>query len=53
MSSPEPFDTFSFSVPESLPVDVYLVRLANGLLVARTLDELEILPPVPAPAATP
>lgn len=50
MSSVEPVSTFSFSVPDSEPVEVYLVRLDDGRLVARTLAELEILPPAPAPA---
>lgn len=42
MSSLEPADTFSFSIPDSEPVEVYLIRLETGAVVARTLAELEI-----------
>jgi hypothetical protein len=37
--------TISFRLPEAKDVDVFLVRLADGRLVARTREELAALPP--------
>jgi hypothetical protein len=45
----------SFPLPQGEKVDVHLVRLSDGRLVARTTEELEKIPPeqsaqTPAPA---
>lgn len=43
--------TTTFNLPNTQPVDVYLVRLPDGRVVARTADELAPLPttgPVPS-----
>jgi hypothetical protein len=50
--------TMSFPLPQGEKVDVHLVRLADGRLVARTSDELEKIPPgqsaqTPAPPRPP
>jgi hypothetical protein len=45
-----PRATFSLRVPDSKPVEVQLIELADGRIVARTADELA--PPTP-PAAAP
>jgi len=37
--------TMSFPLPQGEKVDVHLVRLADGRLVARTTEELEKIPP--------
>ncbi len=37
--------TIKFRLPEAADVEVHLVRLADGRLVARTRDELVELPP--------
>ncbi len=56
---PEPEQTLSFRLPSGEQAEVYMVRLADGRLVARTRDELELLPPevrataVPAEAKKP
>ncbi len=53
---PAPEKTISFRLPRGEDVEVYLVRLADGRLVARTGAELAELPPElkvdlpPAPA---
>lgn len=55
---PETPPTLSFRLPAEQTVHVYLVRLADGRVVARTREELEELPaelrgtilgPAPAP----
>lgn len=41
-SSPRPIDKLlKFRVPEVRDVEVYLVRLPDGTIIARTADELE------------
>ncbi len=56
---PEPEQTLSFRLPSGEQAEVYMVRLADGRLVARTREELELLPPevrataVPAEAKKP
>ncbi len=42
---PDPEPTISFRLPNGKAADVFLVKLADGRLVARTREELEELPP--------
>lgn len=40
----------SFQLPEGRQIDVHLVKLPDGRLVARTRDELERAPVTPSPS---
>jgi urease beta subunit len=42
--------TTSFRLPDGKQIDVHLVKLAGGRIVARTRDELERVQPTPSPA---
>lgn len=44
---PDKKQTISFNVPKAKPVEVHLVELADGRIVARTPDELEPRPAAP------
>jgi len=50
MSSPSPFGPFRIPLPQDREVEVVLVRLADGRLVARTTEELELLKAANPPA---
>jgi len=41
--------TISFRLPSGETAEVYMVRLADGRVVARTREELEELPPAERP----
>jgi hypothetical protein len=41
---PDQDKTVSFPLPKGESLDVYLVKLPNGRVVARTADELAALP---------
>ena len=43
MSSPSELGTSLFRLPEGREVEVVLVKLADGRIVGRTRDELELL----------
>lgn len=45
----EVVDTFSFNLPEVASTEVFLVRLPDGRVVARTKEELEAMPEVKRP----
>lgn len=51
----EPVDTFSFQLPEVADTEVFLVRLSDGRVVARTKDELKNMeePKRPGEASSP
>lgn len=49
----EPVKTSSFQLPAGETVEVIMVRLPNGRLVARTPDELVPRPTPPAPTPRP
>jgi len=54
MSNGSRVDTSSFRLPEGREVEVALVRLEDGRIVARTREELEILErAAPSPATSP
>lgn len=42
---PDPQPTMSFRLPSGETAEVYMVRLKDGRMVARTKEELEELPP--------
>lgn len=42
-------DTFSFNLPEVASTEVFLVRLPDGRVVARTKEELQAMPEVERP----
>lgn len=50
---PEEKPTMSFRLPSGETAEVYMVRLADGRMVARTKEELEELPPEIRATATP
>lgn len=45
----EVVDTFSFNLPKVADTEVFLVRLPDGRVVARTKEELEAMPEVQRP----
>lgn len=51
--STSPLDTFKFRLPEGKDLEVVLVRLADGRLVARTADELPAPERTETPATSP
>ena len=46
----EPVKTSSFQLPDAETVEIVLVRLPGGKLVARTADELLTRPTPPTPS---